>query len=510
MELKHMRDSSHPNQLDWRWIDRYRQLDAYDAYWWWSPAGPFTLEEQQQWEHWFASDLDATRKNELGKLMVQSRQREMASALAEEREPRFSYPAIDIGEVRRRIHAFITLRHEIEQEEPNLIVRRLYLGAIEDELCFIQAIEATDEHDSERFWKLVCQLDAPPTEEELSYALSRLKHVMLLGLQRSDTKEISEHLRMLLQEQFKLSLNWSEEQECIQPLRSTIVSPSPQQRQMLSVSAAKRFFEAVFAEAGFDHWQVVIDASGGGVRIDSAMRTLFLQDTPLSLEVIRDYFAHEIVGHASRSIAGEQSRLGLLGLNTKNYAPTEEGLTYYHERLIAAQHGETMDDSGAWLGSLAVGFASGVITPPQSFRALFAFLKPLLLLYRLLWRNDEERATAEERASTLALTRCLRTFRGVPDLRLPGICNTSDSVYLRGKLKVEQALAQDPTLLDRLAVGKVALELLPDLQELGIISTPLQAVRKRAYDPHLDAYILSFEHVEEEHQREEKGERAKE
>jgi hypothetical protein len=35
-------------QLDWRWIERYRPLVAYDAYWWWMPAGPFTEEEQQQ------------------------------------------------------------------------------------------------------------------------------------------------------------------------------------------------------------------------------------------------------------------------------------------------------------------------------------------------------------------------------------------------------------------------------------------------------------------------------
>ena len=510
MEIKHMRASSHPQQMDWRWIHRYRELGAYDAYWWWSPAGPLTLEEQARWKNVFSSDLDETRKNELGKLLVQSRQREMASALAEQREPRFTYPAIDIVEVKKRINGFLALRQEIEQEEPNPIVRRLYLGAIEDELCFVQAIEATYEDDTDRFWKLTCQLDAPPTQEEMTYALSRLKQVILLGLQRSDTREISEQLLALLQEQFQLLLHWSEEQEHIQSLSPTPAAPTSQQRQMVSVAAAKRFFEAVFAEAGFDHWQVVVDSSGGGVRIDSAMRTLFLQDTPLSLEVLRDYFAHEIVGHASRSVAGEQSPLGLLGVNTKNYAPTEEGLTYYHERLIVAQHGGAVDDSGAWLGGLAVGFACGVMTPPQTFHTLYAFFQPLLLLYRLLWRNDEERATAEERADTLAFTRCIRTFRGVPDLARAGICNTTDIVYLRGKLKIEQAVSQDPALLDRLAVGKVALELLPDLQELGIISTPLQALWKRVYDPHLNDYILSFEQLEEDLQQEEKGERGRE
>ncbi len=34
-------------QLDWRWVDRYRQLASFDSYWWLAPAGPFTDEEQQ-------------------------------------------------------------------------------------------------------------------------------------------------------------------------------------------------------------------------------------------------------------------------------------------------------------------------------------------------------------------------------------------------------------------------------------------------------------------------------
>jgi hypothetical protein len=114
------------------------------------------------------------------------------------------------------------------------------------------------------------------------------------------------------------------------------------------------------------------------------------------------------------------------------------------------------------------------------------------LLCRLLWQYDENHVIAEQNARNRAITRCLRTFRGVPDLRRAGICYTRDVIYLRGRLKIEQALAQDATVLEHLAVGKIALELLPDLQELGIVSTPFHVLRKRAYDPDLDTYILSF------------------
>jgi Domain of unknown function (DUF1704) len=135
-----------------------------------------------------------------------------------------------------------------------------------------------------------------------------------------------------------------------------------------------------------------------------------------------------------------------------------------------------------------------VVTPPQTFSSLFSFFEPFLLLYRLLWRDDEDRATAEQRARRNALMRCLRTYRGVTDLQRPGVCFTKDVVYLRGLLKIEHAVADDEMVLDRLAVGKVALELLPELQELGIV-VPQQfsSLRKLAYDPGLDDYILSFE-----------------
>jgi hypothetical protein len=62
---------------------------------------------------------------------------------------------------------------------------------------------------------------------------------------------------------------------------------------------------------------------------------------------------------------------------------------------------------------------------------------------------------------------------------------------------IERAVAADNTVLDRLAMGVVALELLPDMQELGIISAP-QPLMALAYDPDLDTRILSLETPEEQ------------
>ncbi len=489
MEIEQSKHSSHPNQLDWRWVERYRELDAYDAYWWWASAGPFTPDEQLQWDQLYTPNVDETTKARLGVLLTQSREREISLAFAEQREPHLHYPALDIEEVRRRVDGLLRLDEEIDQHEPNAIVRRLYHGTIEDEICFIRMIEATYEGNSDAYWKLNQQLILPPTHEEMDYALSRVRQVVLLGLQRVDTAEVSQRVIQIMQDHMHLSLDFAHH-ESVPPLRQDVVSSQGKQ-PMLSAHDVKHFLEAAFQEMGGDEWQVVFDSSAGGIRVDSASRMLFLPETQMTLETVRDYFTHELLGHVSRSTAGEQSPLGLLGINTKGYSPTEEGLAQYYERTLAFLHGGAFDDSGTWLGGLAVGLASGVLTPAHTFSSLYRFFQPFLLLYRLLWRNDEDRPLAEQRAHTRALARCLRTFRGVPDLNCAGICHTRDVAYLRGRLKIEQAVAQDETILDRLAVGKVALELLPDLQELGIVA-PRQSLRKRAFDSDLDAYILSF------------------
>jgi len=503
-EIKNARAASPDGrfQLDWRWVRRYRELSAYDAYWWWAPAGLFTDEEQHQWEKLFAPKVDEATKDQLREILMQSRDRELSAARASHREPLLSYPALDIAEVRQRIADFLQLAAEIIENEPNVVVRRLYQGAIEDEVCFLRLIEATYEENGERFWELTQQLYPQPTSAEMQYALEQVKQVLLQGLKLPEieaTGEIQQgrrHARQeacqqvieVLRDQFHLSFDLSGEPNG--GFRD-VFSP-PADIPMLSAQGAKRFFEAVLESHGYAGWQVILDPNVAGPRVEAGLRQVFLPAESIPLDELREYVSHELAGHVARSIAGESSLLGLLGMGTKGYMVTEEGIADYYERQVAVVHGDPTDDSGIWLGTLSIGLASGVAGPPQTFSSLLAFFEPFLLLYRLLWRDDEDRQTAERRAQRNAFTRCLRTFRGVSDLEKAGICNTKDVVYLRGRWLIDQEVARDEKVLDRLAVGKVALELLPELGRLGITASS-QSFRTLALDPNLDAYILSFE-----------------
>lgn len=490
-------------QLDWRWVRRYRELSAYDAYWWWASAGPFTDEEQQQWEQLFAPEVDEATKDRLRDILMQARDRELNAARALCREPRLSYPALDIVEVRRRIEGFLQLDAEIAESEPNVVVRRLYHGAIEDEVCFLRLIEATYEANSECFWELTQRLYPRPTSTEMQYALEQVRQLLLQGMRlpeieaaseidqerREAGQEACQKVIEVLRDQFHLSLDLSGE-----PNRDfgEVFSP-PSDLPMISAQGAKRFFEAVLESHGYAGWQVLLDPNVAGPRVEAGLRQVFLPAEPIPLDELREYVSHELAGHVARSIAGESSKLGLLGMGTKGYMVTEEGVADYYEQQVAALHGEPVDDSGIWLGTLAIGLACGIAGSAQTFSTLLAFFEPFLLLYRLLWRDDEDRQTAERRAQRNAFTRCLRTFRGVPDLGKAGICNTKDVVYLRGRWLIDQAVARDETVLDQLAVGKVTYELLPELEKLGITAST-QSFRTLVLDPDLDAYISSFEH----------------
>jgi tetratricopeptide (TPR) repeat protein len=482
-------------QLDWRWVERYRTLASFDSYWWLAPAGPFSEEEQRRWDRLFCPNMDATAKEQLGALIAESRERELEEALAEQREPGLHYPAIDIADVLRRIEGLSQLSTEIGQHEPNAIVRRLYEGTIEEEIDFLRLIEASYEGESERFWEYNLRLNPVPTPEEMQYTLSRVRHIVLQGLLHPGTQEASQRVIGFLRDRSGLSLDLSYNEQEAEELQKNVPLSSSSPRCMISPQTAQRFFEAVLREGGYEGWQAVIDPNASGPRIEQGLRHIYLPDSAVSLQQIKHSLSHELAGHVARCIAGERSLLGLLGIHTRHSLETEEGLATYHDMQTAKLAGQVYDETGIWFGTLATGLASGVITPPQTFLSLFTFFEAFIYLYRLLKRPDQDAQTAQQYARKLALARCLRTYRGVPDLTRAGVCYSKDALYLRGLWKIEQALRQDETVLDRLAVGVVALEQLPDLKELGIVTTP-QPLRQLALRPDLDAHILSFEEVE--------------
>jgi hypothetical protein len=492
-------------QLDARWFKLYQSMVSFDLFTWLAPAGPFTVEEQREWEQLFGREDDAARER-MGTIMARSRDRELAVALEEQREPRLCYPAIAIERVCQSRRSLQQLYREIATVEQNRVVRGLYLDAIDEQLDLLHMVEATYYGDADAFAHYNYRVCPVPSPQEMDYAFGRLLKQLRRGLKRQETVALSMHLLEYLRHRRLFSsletLDEGEEDEQEAPRAAQQEMPSSPVQVTFPATTVKLLFEAVLHDYDLDHWRVLIDPAALAARVEPQIRAILLPETPLPFDKVVYLLSHELESHLLRFVAGERSALALLGVGTKGYLATEEGLALHADLMTARARNPQAPERIPWLGTLATGLAggaslsSGAVIAAHSFRALFLFLEQYHLLLELLKQGATQASEAmRERARSLALTRCLRTFRGVPDLTQQGICSMKDTSYVRGYLTIKEALSeQGEEVLTRLMVGAVALEQLPDLATLGII-TPAVRPRWFARDPDLLERITSLVQV---------------
>jgi tetratricopeptide (TPR) repeat protein len=481
--------------LDWRWYARYKQAIAFDVFGWLTHAGPFSPEEQDEWDR-LREHHDEQAQTRKEQLMKASRDRELENALLFQREPHLLYPALQIEQVRVHLAVLQELAASISELEPNAIVRRLYLEAIEEQGDYLRMVEATFQQDGRAFWEHNRRVHAEPTLTEMETTLSHLLNMLSRGMQQENTAEISASLLQDLQGVCTLaSLSRLKPREGKDGRSEPPADDQMQDQRMISPVVAKKFFDAVLEEYGFDDWHVQLDYATNNFRIEANVRTLFLPAyKDISVSRTRDLLGHELEFHVLRAEAGRRSPLALLIEGTKNFLTIDEGMAVYYDQQTAQTQQHVLNEASmtTWIGTLATGLAAGVLSTPLTFLHLQRLLEQLYLLDRLLSKKERDLDKAKIAARRLALNRCLRTYRGVPDLTVPGVCYAKDAIYLRGYLQLRQAMREDSGVLDHLMVGKIAYEHLQDMRELGI-TTPSIRPRWYAHRPDLDEYILSFD-----------------
>jgi transcriptional regulator with XRE-family HTH domain len=479
------------HQLDWRWYSRYHQLTSYSDIKWLTPAGPFSDEEEHEWNSIAQHQEDEEASKGLAAIIAQSRRRELAKSFEEEREPYFHYPLIPQAEVQSRLTNLSLLRAEIEQHEPNAIVRRLYLGAIGERLDELNLIAATGRQDDDAFWIYNQRLNSTPNMAEMELAIRQLTDTLRRGLQHNETEQLSRDIieqtsHWLIKPMSLETLDVPAEQRI-----ESLHAPVDEVQKLFSLETVSRFFTDVIRVYQFP-WTVKCDLTADHARVSLNLQQLTLpgEEQWLSLAKIRELLAHEIETHAFRSNAGEKSPLAILSAGLQGFLETEEGLAIYYTQEVDRQVSHCKPNK-SWIGTLATGLASGLVCEPFTFRQLLLLLEAVNTLRSLLAENKLTVAEIREDARKNAQNRCLRTWRGVTYLSRPGICSTKDNVYLRGYLSVAQALKEDKTAFERLMVGSVGLNHLGDLAELGI-TKPAIPHRRLATDPDLEKYISQF------------------
>ena len=107
-EEEHGTNSIPTAKLDARWFKTYQSIVSFDLFTWLAIAGPFTEEEQREWDHLFGRDDDEARKR-MATMMATSRDRELGLALEEQQEPRLRYPACGIPELVTLVQSLVSL-----------------------------------------------------------------------------------------------------------------------------------------------------------------------------------------------------------------------------------------------------------------------------------------------------------------------------------------------------------------------------------------------------------------
>ena len=164
-------------QLDARWFKVYQPIVSFDLFTWLAHAGPFTDDEQREWDQLFGRKDDEARKR-MATMMATSRDRELALALEEQREPLLLYPAIAIDTIRQCIKDLQQLAWEIYTAEQNRVVQRLYLDAIEEQLDVLLMVEATYYGDANAFAYYNYSVYPVPSTWEMDVAVNSNSNVI--------------------------------------------------------------------------------------------------------------------------------------------------------------------------------------------------------------------------------------------------------------------------------------------------------------------------------------------
>ncbi|GHP00817.1 hypothetical protein KSF_108640 [Reticulibacter mediterranei] len=494
-EIRQWRQTSPEEKLDWRWSSRYRDIVRYDPFELMTP-GAFTRSEQDEWDFLQEQEPNEENQKRMGELLSRSRDREVLDAEREGRDPQFRYPRIRKNQITKTIEELARLTADIDSadaaiREPNAHVRTFYLGVAQEHTSYLKMIQATHDGDTTAFLRYNEEVYGKPLAEEVEQALTYIGRLIALGRQRADTVEVSDQVTTFLR---SIGAPLRIPAHAVPLVVRGQRAMPPAETIKFSALTLKHFLDATLPEYGFDGWRTRIDATATIERIEQLTQELILPEKARTLPAVRRLLKEELEDHMQRAVQGAASRLDLLATGTRNFMATEEGLAQYGDRELARLVGKPVEEftAGSLFGTISTGLAAGVLTEALTFSRLSRFLVLLLILYRTVMGIDKTVEQAQSRAPSLARQRCLRTFRGVPDLSVPGVALFKDWLYHYGYRCVLSAIEQDPRIHQRLMVGVVGLADLEALAELDI-TEPSLPVRRLSQDPELEKRLLAFQ-----------------
>ena len=221
----------------------------------------------------------------------------------------------------------------------------------------------------------------------------------------------------------------------------------PTQKKLLNAEQAAKRFDDVLKSYALHNWSVTVRPKLVS-RVTVGGNNIYVRaDAIFSNEDIESLIAHEIETHVITSENGNHQIYEVLRRGCAGYLDTQEGLAIYNEQMVLSPYSEKR------------------YNPPRNILGLDYSLKHSLAQTRS-YLQAELGYTPEK-----ALQQCISMKRGLGDTSTNGGF-TKSVVYFRGLRAIEKFVA-DGNNLQRLYVGKVALEDLETIEKLPGIKAPI-------------------------------------
>jgi hypothetical protein len=228
--------------------------------------------------------------------------------------------------------------------------------------------------------------------------------------------------------------------------RRIMSQPQPGQRRLerpFRASDQVRLVSSRLRQYNLSDWRVEVKNNLSATNTDPANRVVNLRaDLSYSMEEMKRLVVHEIDTHVLRAANGYSQPYRIFAVGAvPSYLMTEEGLAVVNEeRMGYIDHPRTRV------------FAARVLAAQSALTQSFA----------VVYKEMRDHGFSHEDA--FIITR--RVKRGLSDTEAPG-GYVKDHVYLWGRVLVEEFVLSGGDL-SRLYVGKIALEHVPFIEDLGL------------------------------------------
>jgi hypothetical protein len=417
--------------LDIRWFKKFKKAIAFD----------------------FLEVLDGEKEDRLKEKSL--------FLLGENHLPSFTYPFIKESVLTKHRARLQKLLAEITQQEQDVLVKDIYTSQIRHKLLQLALLQATLQKNDTLFTDLSQKIYGYPEPAVYFSVLHDLQEKMVRLSGDPKLGPVARQLQALLPkvtvefvriEPPSLATFLATQKILLPYFHDLTDLVGPKKEQIYSSKEICYIFKQALKKRGLSRWRVLLNTtSKSAINVPADKHHIIIPESrKMTAELLQEILAHEVGCHVARHTNGVASGILLLGLGLEGYDRSEEGFATTAQQVF----NPTFTDYSALERCLAIGLTLGLDGSPRNFRQVFEVLRLYYLLELMHNHPTEVPEVLLEKALDHAWTASVRTFRGTTGTTT-GHCFTKDTIYREGNIRVWQALAKEPAIVNDFFYGKL-------------------------------------------------------